>query len=146
MSFGQKSSKAADFMIGGLWMKFAIWSILMNILNTKFHEKSRLISITNENWQRVLFKHPTLLVLFHSSHCTASAKLKNELRDFTKLLHFQNSKVEVAELDVFHFEPIMRQMGFPDFATGKTAVPFVGFYFDSKPHLLSKKNPQVTCE
>ena len=49
-----------------------------------------------------------MLILYHSSDCYYSIALLEELENFKKLLDFEHSKVELAELDTYHYEPIMK--------------------------------------
>lgn len=125
---------------------FLTLSVLSIISTVNCKKKMSLLVLNSENWSVMLHSHPYLLVLFHSSHCATSMKLLDELKDFQKLLHFENSKVLIAGLDVYHYEPVMRQMGFPAEAERKVGIPLVGFFFDGKPHLLRKQNPNVITQ
>jgi thioredoxin-related protein len=121
--------------------KLYVTTLFLGLLTFTFIHASPknniLIKLNNENWKTLLDEHQMILVLFHSSDCAYSIALKEELEHLKKLLDFQNSKVDLAELDVYDYQPIMRNMGV------KGEVPFVSFFFDGKPHIYNNKYPSV---
>jgi hypothetical protein len=120
------------------------WIILLTAISAlaevSMGRKHPLIKLNNANWQDMVGHHDLLLVLFHSSDNAHSNGIREELEHYQKSLDFQNSRLNIAELDCYDFEPIKRNMG-----VEFNQIPFVSFILDKKVYTLKKKLPSVLC-